>query len=109
MPVKSVAMETQHYFFKLIPPRPTFPADITSDEAALMERHRVYCAERFAAGKLLAYGPVLVPGAAFGLAILEVADEAEARNFGDNDPSVLGGLNRFEIHPMRLIASRAKS
>jgi antitoxin (DNA-binding transcriptional repressor) of toxin-antitoxin stability system len=34
-------------------------------------------------------------------------DETEARPFGDNDPSVIGGLNRFEIHPMRVAASRA--
>ncbi len=101
-------MEKHYLFFKLIPPRPTFPADITPDEAALMERHGVYWADYFAAGKLLAYGPVLVPGAAFGLGILEVENEAEARQFGDNDPSVLAGLNRFEIHPMRLVASRAK-
>jgi uncharacterized protein YciI len=102
-------MEKQYFFFKLIPPRPTFPADITPDEAALMQRHSLYWAEHFAAGQLLAYGPVFVPGAAFGLGILEVEDESEARQFGDNDPSVLEGLNRFEIHPMRLAASRAKA
>jgi uncharacterized protein YciI len=101
-------MEKQHFFFKLIPPRPTFPADITPAEGALMERHSVYFAERFAAGQVLAYGPVLAAGGAFGLAILEVENEAEARAFGDNDPSVLGGLNRYEIHPMRLVAARAK-
>jgi len=101
-------MGKQHFFFKLIPPRPSFPGDITPDEAALMERHAVYWAEHFAAGRLLAYGPVLAPGAAFGMGILEVDDEAEARRFGDNDPSVTGGLNRFEIHPMRVVASRAR-
>lgn len=101
-------MEKQHYFFKLIPPRSTFPADITPDEAALMQRHAVYWAEHFAAGRVLAYGPVFAPGAAFGLGVLEVENEAEARQFGDNDPSVLGGLNRFEIHPMRVVGSRAK-
>ncbi|HXR39684.1 MAG TPA: YciI family protein [Terracidiphilus sp.] len=101
-------MEKQHYFFRLIPPRPTFPADITANEAALMERHGVYWAKHFAAGRILAYGPVFVPGAAFGLGILEVEDEAEARRFGENDPSVLEGLNRYEIHPMRVVAARAK-
>jgi uncharacterized protein YciI len=101
-------MEKQTYFFKLIPPRPTFPADITADEAALMQQHSEYWKQHFAAGRILAYGPVLVPGATFGLGILEVGDQAEARRFGDNDPSVLGGLNRYEIHPMRLVASRAK-
>ncbi len=101
-------MEKQHFFFKLIPPRPTFPADITAEEAALMQRHSVYCAEHFAAGELLAYGPVLATGGAFGLGILEVGNEAEAHAFAENDPSVLGGLNRYEIHPMRLVAARAK-
>jgi len=40
--------------------------------------------------------------------ILEVADEAEARQFGENDPSVRAGLNRWEIYPMRVTGSRAK-
>ena len=102
-------MAKQTYFFKLIPPRPTFPADITADEAALMQQHSAYWDEHFTAGRVLAYGPVLVPGGTFGLGILTVDGEAEARRFGDNDPSVLGGLNRYEIHPMRLVASRAKN
>jgi uncharacterized protein len=99
-------MEKQHFFFNLIPPRPTFPADITPDEAALMQRHSDYWAEHFAAGRVLAYGPVFAPRAAFGLGILEVDSESEARNFGENDPSVVGGLNSFEIHPMRVVATR---
>jgi uncharacterized protein len=107
--VKFRAMEKQHFFFKLIPPRPTFPADITSDEAALMQRHSVYWADHFAAGSVLAYSPVLVPGGTFGLGILEVDNESEARSFGENDPSVLTGLNRFEIHPMRVVAARPKA
>jgi hypothetical protein len=49
--------------------------------------------------------PVGFPGIEFG--ILEVEGEAEAHRFGDSDPSVAAGFNRFEIHPMRLVASRA--
>jgi hypothetical protein len=49
------------------------------------------------------------PDGAFAMGILEAADEAEARHFGENDPSVLGGLNRFEFHPMRVANARAKS
>lgn len=74
-----------------------------------MEEHGAYCERQFAVGKLLAYGPVLAPSGAFGVAILEVADEAEARQFGENDPSVRAGMNRFEIYPMRVAASRAKA
>ncbi len=74
-----------------------------------MEKHSAYFRERFDGGKLLLYGPVMAPGGAFGVAILEVVDEEEARQFGEDDPSVAGGLNRFEVYPMHVAASRAKS
>jgi uncharacterized protein YciI len=102
-------MDKQHYYFKLIPPRPTFPRDITPEEAALMDLHSNYFTENFHAGKLLVFGPVFAQEGAFGLAILEVEDEAEARRFAENDPSVRAGLNRFEIHPMHVAAARAKA
>jgi len=101
-------MNKQHFFFKLIPPRPTFLQDITDEEKVLMNEHGAYFQEQFDAGKLLLYGPVMAPGGAFGVGILEVADEAEARQFGENDPSVRAGLNRWEIYPMRVTGSRAK-
>jgi uncharacterized protein len=101
-------MNKQHYYFKLIPPRPTFPFDITREEKALMDEHSVYFQQQFEAGKLLLYGPVMVPGGAFGLAILEASDESEVREFGENDPSVRGGLNRFEFYPMRVSEARGK-
>ncbi len=74
-----------------------------------MAQHAAYCQQQFDAGKLLIYGPVMSPEEAFGMGILEVADEAEAHHFGKNDPSVLGGLNRFEFYPMRVANARAKS
>jgi uncharacterized protein YciI len=101
-------MEKQHYYFQLIPPRSTFPQDITSEERAVMEKHSEYFRQQFELGSLLLYGPVMAMKGAFGLAILEVADETEARRFGEDDPSVRAGLNRFEVHPMRVVASRAK-
>jgi len=100
-------MSKQHYYFKLIPPRPTFAHDITDEEKTLMEQHGAYFQQQFDAGKVLLYGPVMAPDGTFGVAILEVADEAEARQFGENDPSVRSGMNRFEIYPMRVAASRA--
>ncbi|HUA16895.1 MAG TPA: YciI family protein [Verrucomicrobiae bacterium] len=101
-------MSKQHYFFKLISPRPTFPHDITEKEKALMDEHARYFQKQFQAGKVLLYGPVMASAGAFGVGILEVADEAEARQFAENDPSVLGGLNRWEIHPMHVTDARAK-
>jgi uncharacterized protein len=101
-------MAKQHYFFKLIPPRSTFPHDITETEQCLMDEHSRYFEAQFAAGLLLIYGPVMASGGAFGLAVLEVENEEEARRFGEGDPSVEAGLNRFELHPMRVSAARAK-
>jgi len=73
-----------------------------------MEAHSRYFVEQFRAGRLLLYGPVMAKSGAFGLAVLEVDGEAEARRFGEGDPSVIAGMNRFEICPMRVSAARAK-
>jgi uncharacterized protein len=101
-------MAKQHYFFKLIPPRPTFPYDMNENEKRLMEEHALYFQEQFEVGKLLIYGPVMATSGAFGLAVLEVDNEDEARLFGEADPSVRAGLNRFEICSMRVTGARAK-
>jgi hypothetical protein len=52
-------MSKQHYFFKLIPPRPTFPYDISDAEKLIMKEHASYFREQFAAGRVLLFGPVL--------------------------------------------------
>jgi len=100
------AMDKQYYFFKLIPPRPTFPQDMTDEERLLMKDHSRYMQASFDAGKILIYGPVMAVGGTFGMAVLEVAEESEARRFGEGDPSIRAGLNRFEIHPMQVAAAR---
>jgi uncharacterized protein len=102
-------MPKQHFFFKLIPPRPTFPYDITEPEKRLMDDHAKYFDEHFKAGQILLYGPVMAPGGAFGLGVLEMETEREARQFGEGDPSVAAKLNRFEIYPMRVTNARAKA
>jgi len=104
-----MARMSQHFFLKLIPPRPSFAQDASPEELAIMRKHGEYCAEQFRAGRLLLYGPVLASEGAFGVAVLEVENEAQAREFGARDPSVLAGLNRFEIAPMRVSEARAKS
>ena len=73
-----------------------------------MDLHSIYFQKQFDAGKVLLYGPVLASSGAFGVGILEVADEAEARHFAENDPSVLSGLNKWEVSPMVVSLARAK-
>lgn len=74
-----------------------------------MMEHTTYFRQRFDDGNVLIYGPVMAPDGAFGMAVLEVADESEAVLLMQNDPSVRGGLNRYELSPMRVPVSRAKS
>jgi len=71
-----------------------------------MQEHTKYAREHFEAGLILIYGPVILPGGAFGMAVIEAANAAEVRKFGDNDPSVFGGLNKFEFYPMQVAAAR---
>jgi uncharacterized protein len=100
------AMEKQHFFARLIPPRPTFPADMTGEERALMMEHVKYFNDRFAAGKVLVFGPVMAREGAFGMAVFEVADEEEFREIMENDPTIRAGLNKFEFSPMKVGAAQ---
>jgi uncharacterized protein YciI len=102
-------MSKRHFFVRLIAPRPTFPTDMTAEEKALMQEHVRYTQEQFSAGKVLIYGPVMAPAGAFGMAVFEAADEAEVRGLLENDPTVRAGLNKFEIHSMRVGAAQGFS
>lgn len=99
-------MNKKHYFVKLIPPRPTFAQDMTPEERVLMQEHIRYTKEHFEAGRVLIFGPVMAADGGYGMAVLEVADEEEARRYIDDDPTAKAGLNRFELAPMRIGAAR---
>jgi uncharacterized protein len=99
-------MAKQHFFFKLIPPRPTFAQDMDERERGLMAQHSRYLHNHFAAKRVLIYGPVIGPDGAFGMAVFEVENESEARSIAENDPTILAMLHRFELYPMRLGAAQ---
>ena len=67
-----------------------------------MNDHAQYTHEAFVAGKILVYGPVMAREGAFGMAVLEVEDEAEARKIAESDPTVRAGMFAFEVSPMRI-------
>src|ERR1700743_3555230 len=101
-------MAKQHFYIRLIPPRPTFASDMSEEERALMQQHVVYFRGLFDQGKVLIFGPVLDPTDNFGMGVLEVADLAEAEQLMAQDPTALAGLNRFRISPLVVCAARAK-
>jgi uncharacterized protein len=100
-------MTTQHFFVKLTPPRSTFAQDMTPDEVALMKAHAAYTQEQLEAGKVVLYGPVFDARGIFGVGVFAAADEAEVRAIMDRDPTIVNGLNTYEVHPMRLGGVRA--
>lgn len=89
------------FFSRLIPPRSTFPFDITDDERALMGQHATYLRQLADSGQVIVAGPVPEGDGAWGLVVLEAADTGEARKLTDSDPVVMAGRGfAYEIVPM---------
>jgi uncharacterized protein YciI len=93
------AMKKHHFFCRLIPPRPTFAMDMSAEVG--------YFTEHFRAGRVLIFGPVLAAAGAYGMGVIEAADEAEVHQFFADDPSVKAGVNTYDVSPMRVGAARA--
>jgi uncharacterized protein len=90
----------KHFFVKLIPPRPTFPQDMSVSERSLMQEHSLYLKDLQEQGIALIYGPVFDLKGAWGLAVIESESEEKARMFMDNDPTIKANLNKYELAPM---------
>ena len=85
------------FLFRLIPPRADFAQTMTVNEQDAMQRHQVYWQDLRAAGRVVVYGPVADPEGVWGLGVLRTAGRAEALEIGNDDPSVLAGVNTFEV------------
>ena len=91
--------DTKRFLYKLIPPRPTFVQDMTEAERKAMEEHAIYWKGLIDRGIAIIFELVLDPKGPWGVAIVEVADESDARVLGTNDPAVKAGL-MFDVYPM---------
>ncbi|MDQ3778900.1 MAG: YciI family protein [Actinomycetota bacterium] len=90
-----------HFLYRLIPPRPTFPADLTEAEGAIMQEHFGYWVKLAEDGRAVVYGPVMDPEGTYGIAVLEVDEVEEARQIAENDPAIGSDAGfGFEVHPM---------
>lgn len=91
----------KYFLYKLIPPRVTFPADMTPTEAELMREHSEYWRDLMDKGLVIVFGPVSDPKGTYGIAVLQVGDEAEANDLGADDPTVKANVGfKFEIYSM---------
>jgi uncharacterized protein YciI len=99
-----------YFFMRLVPPRPTFPHDGTGEEMAAMKRHAEYWYQNALVGSAIAVGPVFEGEGAFGIAVIEVADQAAAQALADADPIVTSGFGfRFDVLPMPSIILRQQA
>jgi uncharacterized protein YndB with AHSA1/START domain len=80
--------ERRYFLCRLHGPRPTFPQDMTPEEAEIMQRHAAYCRELLGQGLAVVFGPVADPKGVWGLAILSVTSEAELQAVLARDPTV---------------------
>ena len=92
---------TRYFFCKLIPPRPTFMEDMNDAEGEALGAHVAYWTGRIAQKKAIVFGPVGDPTGVWGMGILAVSDEDEARQIAMEDPAITSGLGfQFEMLPM---------
>jgi uncharacterized protein len=95
------------YVFRLFGPRPSFPADMTPEEASVMDEHVQYWRALTREGTAVAFGPVADAAGVYGLAVVRAADDDAARSLSDSDPAVRSGRGfRFEIAPMLTLVTR---
>ena len=85
------------FLFRLIPPRADFAQTMTTDEQQAMAGHQDYWRELLAAGRVVVYGPVADPEGVWGMGVLRARDRAEALQIGNHDPSIVAGVNLFEV------------
>ena len=85
------------FLFRLIPPRADFAQTMTAEEQQAMAEHMEYWQQLLQDGRVVVYGPVADPEGVWGLGVLRVADRAEVLAIGERDPSVVAGVNTFEV------------
>jgi len=93
--------EKKFFFLRLNPPRPDFPDDMTNRERGIMQEHIEYWKPYLNDGTLIVYGPVMDPKGTFGMAVLCVDDEEQARQLASHDPAA--AIGSIDVLPMKAV------
>ena len=86
----------------LRPVREQMAFEPTEEEARVVSAHYEYLVRLRDEAKLVVAGPSIVEGDTFGIGVLDVDDEAEARAIVEADPAVSGGVMTAELRPLRI-------
>lgn len=90
-----------HYFLKLLPCRPTFAFDMTTEERQIMQQHVAYWQSLMAQGKIVVFGPVMDPKGPYGMGIVAAESEDAIRAFIESDPA--SRINTYEYYPIHAV------
>ncbi|MFL5319966.1 MAG: YciI family protein [Myxococcaceae bacterium] len=91
----------KYFLCRLLPPRPTFMADLTEAERNVMREHAAYWTEQAKKGPAIVFGPVADPKGGWGVGIVEAASDEEMKTLEQNDPAIRANIGmHYEILPM---------
>jgi len=91
----------RYFFLRLVPPRPSFAADMTTVEREAMMAHVAYWRGLLERGRAVVFGPVADPAGAWGAGVLRAVDEAEVEALRAADPAIQAAIGmRYEVLPM---------
>jgi len=98
----------QPFLCRLLPPRPSFAADMTDEERAVMQAHSAYLRGLAAKGIAVAFGPVLDPKGAWGVGIFQVESAEAIAEITNKDPAIQSGRGfTYEVLPMAALVTGA--
>jgi len=96
------------FLIRLQPVRATFVNDATKEEGKIMGQHFEYLKKLMSEGKIVIAGPSINGEKSFGLIVLEVENEEEARKIMEGDPSYKAGVQKGEVLPFTISLLRGR-
>jgi uncharacterized protein YciI len=95
-----------YFAYKFVSYKPDLPVSMTEHEAAVMGEHVAYWQDLLDRGSAVAFGPVLDPAGAWGIAVVEADTEADVLAIRAGDPVIRADLGTIEVHAMPGAISR---
>lgn len=98
----------QHYLIRLVPVDLEQLIKPNETNAKHMKEHFTLLQKHAREGKVVVAGPSINGPDTFGIVIVEVESEAEARAMLDSDPAVINKLMKGEVLPFNLAIERSR-
>jgi uncharacterized protein YciI len=99
----------KRWIYLIRPVRLAMTDDPTEHEAAILRDHFARLEQLCDQGTVLLAGPSLAGADTFGLVLLDLEHEEDARAVMESDPAIVGGVMTGELRPFRMSLSRLRS